>query len=89
MKKLIGITAIVAISLTLFSFSTTNVKKANYNEVKDIKLPKLLRVAGSFSSYENGSYTGDRGSWSTRRQTWSLTSDNGSLDAIDKTLTGL
>jgi hypothetical protein len=85
MKKLIGITALAAFSLSLFSFATTPAKKASYNELKKAAFAKIINV-GSFSKYENGTYTGDKGTWNSRKEVWSLTQDNGSLNAIEKVL---
>jgi hypothetical protein len=85
MKKIIGISAFAVFSLTLFSFSTTEVKKANYNEVKESSIEKLLD-AGSFQKYENGHYTSDRGTWNTKKQIWTLTAEKSALNAIEKTL---
>jgi hypothetical protein len=84
MKKIIGFSALAVFSLTLLSFSTSEVKKADYNEVKESNISKLLTI-GSFQQYENGHYTGDKGTWNNRRQTWSV-SENSSLDAIEQTL---
>jgi hypothetical protein len=85
MKKIIGISAFAVFSLTLFSFSTSEVKKADYNEVKESNIAKLLDT-GSFKQYENGHYTSDRGTWNTKKQTWTLTAERSSLNAIEKTL---
>jgi hypothetical protein len=86
MKKTLGLTAFVAVCVTLFSFSTADAKKAKYNEVNNVQT-KLMKEAGSFQKYENGKYTSDKGTWSTQRQIWSLTAEeNSTLSAVEKSL---
>lgn len=85
MKKIIGISTFAVFSLTLFSFSTSEVKKAKYNELQNLNSAELAET-GSFKQYENGHYTSDRGTWNTKKQTWTLTAERSSLNAIEKTL---
>ncbi len=90
MKKSFGITAIVAVCITLFSFSTVEARKADYNIINKSNANKVATF-GSFSSYENGHYTSDKGTWNTRKQTWSATalsleSVESSLNAVEKAL---
>jgi hypothetical protein len=85
MKKLIGITALAAFSLSLFSFSTAKAKKANYNEVKSVNFI-TMRAVGSFSQYQSNQYTSGQGTWNYRVQTWSLSEGDASLDQVAKAL---
>jgi hypothetical protein len=85
MKKIIFPIAILGFSLTLFSFSTINEKKADYNEVKKADLVNVL-AAGSFTKYESDHYSDDRGTWSRRISTWSLAQAKASLDQVEKVL---
>jgi hypothetical protein len=85
MKKIIFPIAILGFSLTLFSFSTNNEKKADYNELKKADFVEKLN-AGSFTKYEANHYTGDQGSWSRRVSVWSLTDGDTSLDNVEKAL---
>jgi hypothetical protein len=85
MKKLIGITALTAFSLTLFSFSTNNEKKAAYNELKAADFI-AIRMAGSFSQYQSSRTTAGEGTWNFRVQTWTLTDGNSDADQLEKVL---
>ena len=85
MKKFIGFTGAFVAAITLFSFSTAEAKKAEYNEVGYRSLSTEL-VAGTFQRYENGQYTPDKGTWSTKKEVWGLTGESGSLNEIEKAL---
>lgn len=85
MKKIIFPIAILGFSLTLFSFSTNNEKKADYNEVKKADLVNVLST-GSFTRYESNHYSDDRGTWNRRISTWSLADAKLSLDKVEKVL---
>jgi hypothetical protein len=85
MKKIIFPIAILGISFTLFSFSTNEVKKADYNEVKNKNFVSVYSVA-TFTRYESHHYTGDKGSWNRRVSVWSMSDQNESLDQIELAL---
>jgi hypothetical protein len=85
MKNLIGITALTAFSLTLFSFSTSQVTKANYNEVNTAAFTTLRNV-GSFYEYQTSHYSSGEVVWSQRCEIWTLSSSNESLDNLEKTI---
>jgi hypothetical protein len=85
MKKLVFPLAAFAFSLTLFSFSDANEKKANFKEVKKLN-SKVLSEAGSFRKYESHHYTGGKGTWSERVAVWSLAEDNSELNNVEKIL---
>lgn len=85
MKKFVLPLAIAGFSFTLFSFSTSENRTANFNEMKKSDM-KMAYTVGSFTKMQTNHYTGDRGTWNDRMQTWSLTDDNGSLDQIENAL---
>ncbi len=72
MKKSLGIAAFLAVALTLFSFSTKDVKKADY-KVLDKAIIIKAPTAGSFTQYQSHHYTSGQGTWNYRREVWNLT----------------
>jgi hypothetical protein len=85
MKKVIGLIAVVAISVSLFSFSSASAKKADFNELRNVQ-SKLLNGARSFQQYQRDHYTSNKGSWDYRMETWSLTAETVSLNELEKNL---
>jgi hypothetical protein len=85
MKKAIGITALLAFCLTLFSFSTIEARKANYNEVNNVNF-KIVNQAASFTQYQRSQYTTGEGTWNYRRETWSLTAAKATMDQLEKVI---
>jgi hypothetical protein len=85
MKKIFGISALAAFCLTLFSFSTIEGRKANYNEVNHVNF-KTVNEAAKFSQYQRSQYTTGEGTWSYRRETWSLTAEKANMDQLEKVI---
>jgi hypothetical protein len=85
MKKVIGFTALFAFCLTLFSFSTAEARKANYNEIKSADF-NIFSEAAKFNQYQNSHYTSGEGTWNYRRETWSVNDDNTSIDQLESVI---
>ncbi len=85
MKKIIFSLAMLSLSFVLFSFSTKENKKANFNELKKSSFVNATSYK-TFTRYESHHYSDDQGTWSRRVSVWSLTSENVSLDQLEKVI---
>ena len=85
MKKFIGFTGAFVAVITLFSFSTAEAKRANYNELEGLTSAKEMAV-GNFTRYQTSSVTAGETTWNYRREVWSLTDSNITLNQIEETL---
>ena len=84
MKKFILSAALLSLSFLTFSFRTTDNSNAVYDVQSDLNNLNT-GVAGEFVEFSDHAKVKDD-TWSTRRKTWTLTSDGSDINELDKVL---
>lgn len=86
MKKIIGLSLISCLGLSLFAFTTADVKNANFKEVSVKDKTFTVKCLKTFQETQESATTSDQGTWTKYRKVWTdefaKTNDKNSIEKI-------